>query len=625
MAASKIYNMRKVLLLIVVLHVGAICMAQSWTRGQYVQNKGVIADSAFTPPRMDTVWKGGNKDSLGAIVYRLQNHTLYIKKPGRWEPLANGVLPITMYTGNGTLSGNRMVNGAKKTLTFNNLSGFNVTAENILSDRFVQTIDPYGVYFRPTIANIDGTPVVINNNGTVSGADAVNDNEFVTKRQLSSSPNIYNIDGTLTSDRTLHTGTDVTLRFSGGTTGLSGGRTSSNSFRFNNAANYPIWLSSDDNVGNQTYVKIAPDNSRFGFNKTGATISSSEFLVSNQSAYMYAEQEHTSGQPFNRLEFVVDPVDNSYKFQKGSSFPIAKLYSDGRMQGAEAMNANEFVTKSQLSWGPTGINNISNLNSGNVGIGGAPDGSLKLHVHGYVGAQGVTVINPNSNGVLDVRGNNGGAITFSDYSSFATHGSITGMPEGLVLNTGSTSIPMIFSINHIEKARLTTDGSFGIGGTPDIGQKLHVRGFTKTQGLSVENPSSTGTINVVGNGLSVVSFNDFSSGSVIGFISGALTGKFDFNSGSSTIPVTLSVNSSEKVRVLNNGNVGIGTVAPSQKLEVSGSALINGVLYTSGAGNPEGSIAAPVGSWYSDLTNGLPYFKKTGTGNTGWKQITLNP
>lgn len=62
-------------------------------------------------------------------------------------------------------------------------------------------------------------------------------------------------------------------------------------------------------------------------------------------------------------------------------------------------------------------------------------------------------------------------------------------------------------------------------------------------------------------------------------------------------------------------------------LEVAnnGDVYMNGLRYTSGSGSPEGTVAAPVGSWYSDLANGIPYFKKTGTGNTGWKAVTLAP
>lgn len=41
------------------------------------------------------------------------------------------------------------------------------------------------------------------------------------------------------------------------------------------------------------------------------------------------------------------------------------------------------------------------------------------------------------------------------------------------------------------------------------------------------------------------------------------------------------------------------------------------------AGSPEGSLAAPVGSLCSDVTNGKLYFKKTGSGNTGWGEVTV--
>ena len=45
------------------------------------------------------------------------------------------------------------------------------------------------------------------------------------------------------------------------------------------------------------------------------------------------------------------------------------------------------------------------------------------------------------------------------------------------------------------------------------------------------------------------------------------------------------------------------------------------VIWTSGAGTPEGSIAAPIGSLYTDRSGGASttlYVKQTGTGNTGW-------
>lgn len=73
------------------------------------------------------------------------------------------------------------------------------------------------------------------------------------------------------------------------------------------------------------------------------------------------------------------------------------------------------------------------------------------------------------------------------------------------------------------------------------------------------------------------------------------------------------------------GNVGVGTVAPAQKLEVAGNARINGVDYIAGTGFPNGIVSAPVGSKYIDTvaTNGaVEWTKLSGTGNTGWSVTT---
>lgn len=54
---------------------------------------------------------------------------------------------------------------------------------------------------------------------------------------------------------------------------------------------------------------------------------------------------------------------------------------------------------------------------------------------------------------------------------------------------------------------------------------------------------------------------------------------------------------------------------------VSVTDSLNLLLTNTGSGSPEGSLSAPVGSWYVD-TSAAPgtgmYFKETGTGNTGW-------
>ncbi|MNL43192.1 hypothetical protein D3C87_1656970 [compost metagenome] len=47
-----------------------------------------------------------------------------------------------------------------------------------------------------------------------------------------------------------------------------------------------------------------------------------------------------------------------------------------------------------------------------------------------------------------------------------------------------------------------------------------------------------------------------------------------------------------------------------------------GAGITAFAGNPESNVTAPPGCICADITNGVIYVKKTGTGNTGWKLVT---
>ena len=41
------------------------------------------------------------------------------------------------------------------------------------------------------------------------------------------------------------------------------------------------------------------------------------------------------------------------------------------------------------------------------------------------------------------------------------------------------------------------------------------------------------------------------------------------------------------------------------------------------AGSPEGVQTALVGTFYTNTTDGSLYYKQTGTGNTGWKRVSL--
>lgn len=61
-------------------------------------------------------------------------------------------------------------------------------------------------------------------------------------------------------------------------------------------------------------------------------------------------------------------------------------------------------------------------------------------------------------------------------------------------------------------------------------------------------------------------------------------------------------------------------------VEVGGVVLVAGQFYRQGAvyygsGDPEGELAAPIGSQYVDTDNGTPYKKVTGSGDTGWAAV----
>lgn len=61
-----------------------------------------------------------------------------------------------------------------------------------------------------------------------------------------------------------------------------------------------------------------------------------------------------------------------------------------------------------------------------------------------------------------------------------------------------------------------------------------------------------------------------------------------------------------------------------QLLPQKGIRLKDGTLIITGTGSPEGVETAPIGSWYTNTSNGDWYRKLSGAGNTGWVANTFN-
>ncbi len=112
----------------------------------------------------------------------------------------------------------------------------------------------------------------------------------------------------------------------------------------------------------------------------------------------------------------------------------------------------------------------------------------------------------------------------------------------------------IFFVDGSEKLRVNSNGNVGIG-TTSPSQKLHVHDGASTNFKITSTSSGTGSLDglnlAIGNGFSQLWYYE--------------NGYF-----------RIATKSAERLRITSNGDVGIGTTSPSQKLEVDGEVLSDG-------------------------------------------------
>ena len=239
-------------------------------------------------------------------------------------------------------------------------------------------------------------------------------------------------------------------------------------------------------------------------------------------------------------------------------------------------------------------------NGGNVGIG-TTSPTHKLDIRGDVVIKGDST----QHSVLRFRRSDVSAYDFA-YIGFENPAlandtfliSSAGNGNPLKLQAGASDEITFFG-NTVEYARFNGNGNLGIGTTSPTSQ-LHVVGNVQLYGTSGGNIN----INTAASGNGDISFD----GST-----------FTIVSNSSSAPIVLSTNSTERMRIISNGNVGIGTSSPGVKLDV-----IGGVRSFSSAGNygliTNGSFQAVGdhgGTFMLDLDNtgaaDLVNVKKSGT------------
>jgi hypothetical protein len=182
---------------------------------------------------------------------------------------------------------------------------------------------------------------------------------------------------------------------------------------------------------------------------------------------------------------------------------------------------------------------------------------------------GINVANPSEDleidGNIQLDSNNQSRIIFYDTQNDHEHAEIDALGSGtnggqLIFNTkndgGSVS----------EKMRITDDGGVGIG-TTSPSEKLDVNGNIKV------NNTILGTSNILQLYTTTNANNSYSFLELRELITSIGCPEFRILTGSSNVSA-----GSEKLKILSNGNVGIGTSTPSQKLQVNGTIRGNNLI-----------------------------------------------
>jgi hypothetical protein len=204
--------------------------------------------------------------------------------------------------------------------------------------------------------------------------------------------------------------------------------------------------------------------------------------------------------------------------------------------------------------------------------GGLTSGNALMTITGE-GDVGIGTTSPTSYGstarTLEVRGASGtgtGLVRVSTADN-SVGGALYAGSGGVVLNA-QTNNSLSFATNNSEKMRITSGGELIINGTTSA------YGVSQGYPLHVKGTSSQGYVSICRG-----TQNSGSEGLIVGTDS---TNAYLLSR--DNITLILGTNNLSHVFIKPNGNVGIGTSSPSEKLDVAGNINLSGVLYVGSRG-----------------------------------------